>query len=251
MTCIKLFAGLGNQLFQYSYGLYLQEKGEHVKYIIQENSSSIYKVFNIENTQLIYSKHRILLQGTKLFFKLIGANYCTGFYQERKYCDTGINILRESFKKLDQYIKSLEYQIIANTNSVAIHIRGGDYLEKDTLKEYGSICTKEYYLRAINAIKKPQFKTMKFFIFTNDIPYAKSLLDNHIPNHAIINNPTFSNDPGFDLFLMSKCKFHIISNSTFAWWGASLASSLGKIGPSRWTNTYNGSELFDESWIRI
>ena len=43
-----------------------------------------------------------------------------------------------------------------------------------------------------------------------------------------------NNDADFDMCLMSKCKYHIIANSSFSWWGAWLADSEKVIAPKNW-----------------
>jgi hypothetical protein len=59
------------------------------------------------------------------------------------------------------------------------------------------------------------------------------------------------------MYTMSLCKYNIICNSTFSWWGAYL--NLNKNKKIITTNNWFGSEyhgldistLFPENWIRI
>ena len=44
---IKLFAGLGNQLFQYAYGQYLVQQGYTVRYILNRSSFDLLSVFTL------------------------------------------------------------------------------------------------------------------------------------------------------------------------------------------------------------
>ena len=42
------------------------------------------------------------------------------------------------------------------------------------------------------------------------------------------------NSTDCDLCLMSLCKYHIIANSSYSWWGAWLAKSERVIAPKNW-----------------
>jgi len=57
------------------------------------------------------------------------------------------------------------------------------------------------------------------------------------------------------LLLMSRCRHHIIANSSFSWWGAWLDPRPDKIvcAPEHWfaDKLINTSDLIPEGWIRF
>lgn len=259
---IKLFAGLGNQLFQYTYGQYLKTQGHSVLFLQQPSNNDFSHVFCTDKTTLnsctyIRTKNKKLLFLYKVLYKFILHNYYAGFYQKKKYPNELLPQLPKilSFLHKDAYLKTKEYKIVSSCQSVSLHIRGGDYLQE---AYYKNICTQEYYKNAIHYILKNVPK-VHFFIFTNDVKYAQSIvsnIDNSIfKDSTFIANEEFKNDSGFDLFLMSQCTHNIIANSTYSWWGAFLNSNTNKIVtcPVKWTN--KEIDVIDnfglKDWIRI
>lgn len=270
---IKLFAGLGNQLFQYVYGLYLEHEGYDVRYILNRSKSDLLSVFHVDDLHrsLICaprgsSKTAVLLI-KKIIAKFVIKDYRTGFYQQAFYSDCfkqeplrklGLSFLREA-----EYMHTPEYTDIHACNAVSLHIRGGDYLREQT---YAGICTAGYYENAVRYIKG-HIPDPVFFIFTNDKQYAQNilqgLLKTDLKSARFIFNSCFADDPGFDLFLMHICKHHIIANSTFSWWGAFLNDNPGKIvtAPEKWKFFESALETHDpprsadgiipDNWIRI
>ena len=61
---------------------------------------------------------------------------------------------------------------IKRTNSVAVHVRRGDYLNKNNKKVYGGICTIVYYEKAIQKILD-LIDSPTFFIFSNEIEWVE------------------------------------------------------------------------------
>ena len=155
-TYIKLFAGLGNQIFQYIYGLYNELNKKKVIYILSKSKNDITEIFDLKDIKIFAPQGklknlRLLLK--KIWAKYIIRSYETGFYQEVRFVDyvnEKVDISKVlKFKNIEKYNKTKVYESIKkNDNSISIHIRGGDYLTaQDT---YGGICTAEYYKKAID-----------------------------------------------------------------------------------------------------
>jgi hypothetical protein len=136
-------------------------------------------------------------------------------------------------------------------NSVSIHIRRGDYLNKENIGMFGNVCTKEYFRKAIESIML-KVSNPHFFIFSNDFEWVMENIeiDNSICTYVNYNNGESS---WKDMYLMSLCKHNIISNSTFSWWGAWLNKNENKIiiSPSRFLNNDVVSAVYSKDWIKI
>ena len=88
-------------------------------------------------------------------------------------------------------------------------------------------------------------------IFSDDIDWCKK----HFKGKHFYFSENES--PSVDLYLQSFCRHHIISNSTFAWWGAWLDSSPDKrvICPESWFEIlYRANDikdLYPEEWSKL
>lgn len=204
-------------------------------------------------SELIYS--RIVTERNYLK-KLLKFNmrkdyYFEGYWQGEKYIGkNAVEILKTfSFsKKISSDIVAIREKI-NNTNSVAIHVRRGDYVTNPQVRKVFKPCGEDYYKRSIKYLNI-KIKSPVYFIFSDDISWVE--------NHIKTNRPTFyinNNKPWEDMFLMSQCKHNIIANSSFSWWSAWLNQNKNKtvIAPVNWTSKSKSKELkiLPYGWITI
>lgn len=188
--------------------------------------------------------------------------YLTGYFQSERYFKDIEERVREAFTfqpvifdKLseDRKEKVLFYQNqIDNNLSVSMHIRRGDYLT--TGEVFGGNCTDDYYKRGIVLIRE-KYPEAKFFVFSNDDEWTRTWIQEVFPedNSFIVVEGALEEEGYLDLYLMSRCKHHILANSSFSWWGAYLNPSRDKtvIAPARWFNNQDCRDIYTPEMIRI
>lgn len=147
---------------------------------------------------------------------------------------------------------------LGNKPTVSIHIRRGDY----TLPQNQplNIIDREYYIKALTQNFLPTTDYI-FLVFSNDIEYAKTQLEGdniYFVEPKGIDSYSYTSSEKDDLVLLSLCNHHIITNSSYSWWGAYLSKSLNKkiICPTNWlvknheSSWINGNH-FPSNWINI
>lgn len=289
MDIVLIFNGLGNQMSQYSFFIKKKSISSSTIFITygnDHNGFELDKVFDIKYKKTILKKilfiiFRILYFAqyhlifkpiggifSLLNFKIIseaynydfdkefllpkkGINfYLGGWHHENYFISEKAQISNDFLFKTPKDSKSLDFiEKIKSTNSIAVHIRRGDYLSEANFKLFGEVCNKDYFEKAINIILK-KVSVPHFFIFSNDI--------NWCINNLAIDNVSFvdynvGDDSWTDMYLMSICKHNIIANSTFSWWAAWLNKNPNKIivCPKRFLNSDIESQLYPNSWIKI
>lgn len=136
----------------------------------------------------------------------------------------------------------------------SIHVRRGDYLK---YPDKHPVVTEDYLDQAI-AYMVHNVGINRFMVFSDDIEYCQQLMPAFSANGSTFIYAMNGADTE-DLVRMSECRHHIISNSTFSWWGAWLNQNQDKvvISPSKdnWFGPGNvhldTSDLIPESWIQI
>ena len=292
---VQLQGGLGNQLFQYAtaralanhYGAtleldtawfaanypdvtkrdvgvtHLQIEAEIVcqsplrirprrlKRIIQEWLPATYYIL-AETSPYIFSR-----KITKLSHRSKQNLYLLGYWQSYKYFS---NIREELVKQIKPKAPLTEvYQnflsLIKSNTSGMVHIRRGDYVHLPAASKVHGFLGLDYYSQGMTIFLE-QNSTIQFFVFSDDITWAR----NHLPFQeriTFIEVAPELESATQELFLMSQCQFHLIANSSMSWWGAWLAHKEGSLDkvicPARWTNDHdmNWDDLLPQNWNRI
>jgi len=172
--------------------------------------------------------------------------YLDGSWQNEKYFIEIADIIRAEFA-LNENLDIEEADWLKNiqeNNSVAVHIRRGDYVSLNL----DSICNLNYYHAAME-IMKEKIGDLQFFIFSDDPKWAADNFKDMSMN--IVSSDEYRS-PCVDLYLMSQCKHQIIANSSYSWWAAWLNNNKNKIiiAPKKWTLNKDESPALN-SWLKL
>lgn len=174
-----------------------------------------------------------------------------GYWQTEKYFKHVVDILHRdfTFSYGEEKLQKWKERLLTDNNSVAIHIRRGDYLENANI--FGNLSESMYYKKAIDFIKT-KISHPNYIFFSNDIPWVK---DNYFFENAVyIEKNMFDNyQSWYDMCLMSCCTHNIIANSSFSWWGSWLSDKNKKIviAPREWIIGKKTSDIWCDNWVLI
>lgn len=289
MICVRLEGGLGNQLFQYAAGRALARR--HNTDLILDTSalqrtgnkytrreldvtrfrinSRISKPGEFRRISLLrrlpaisnwLSQWHLYVEDSLLFNpafnNLPDTTYLSGYWQSFRYFSEIAGDIYADLQPIEELSEQSKYieQKIESSESVAIHVRRGDYVSlKSAANMHGALAA-SYYTETIghicNALVKPHF-----FVFSDDPDWCKANLQ--LPSESTV---YISHNIGpaawQDLRLMSRCRHNIIANSSFSWWGAWLADQLHGtknrfvFAPHRWFigQTHETKDRFPNHW---
>lgn len=267
MIIVKIWGGIGNQLFQYVFGQYLRFRyDQEVWYddnsyqttdklrkreldaldadIQYNNSCTFSKYRGVKNRVLRYTfqllpMNHYISEGDKLpeTFKKGHVYFFQGYWQDIEYyhwLKKNVSGFCIKSKEIPSELLSLFQEIEAGNNTLSVHVRRGDYFLPKNINTYG-VCDVSYFESALANVKK-ELPNSKTYVFTDDPDWVK----NNLPlDESVILIPNYPVSQFAYIELMSLCKNHIVSNSSFSWWGAVLNEQPNAIvvAPSKWTLT--------------
>ena len=181
-------------------------------------------------------------------------SYLIGNWQSEKYFKSIEAVIREDlkFKPLLSFINKKIIDDMSKSDSIAIHVRRGDYAKSKKALNIHGLCSIQYYEFAILMMIE-KLKNPKFFIFSDDIEWVKANLNIKYP-HVFISHNT-GNASFNDMRLMASCQHNIIANSSFSWWGAWLNPNQKKIviAPAKWfaNPLWVNNDIIPSEWHSI
>lgn len=224
---------LGNQIFQYALLYSIHSNKGYDIHLPLNYDCQFWKCFDVTNPKLhLFNKSNPYTICTekngscnfdeRLLNQPDNTVFC-GYFQSYKYFDEykeGLikslvfkdNIINEGNAELNKY----------GENLIGLHIRRGDYLEREDL--WGNLIKCNYFENATKDIDTNE----TVLVFTDDNNFAKDYFSNK-KNFKIIEK-----DEYVSLYMLTKCKKHIISNSSFAWMGAYLSGVENITYPDPW-----------------
>jgi hypothetical protein len=165
-----------------------------------------------------------------LDFKVKNKLYLFGYFQSEKYFIENKKIIVSELcpsapnKKIFLDMKKK----ILSSNSVAIGLRFYETYSPDILSKLGGVTPIDFYKKAIDVIYK-NLENPTFFIFSTKNVNVEKFLSNFEEikkyNYHIITGDNGFEDAKDNLWLMSHCTNHIISNSTLYWWAAYFSTA--------------------------
>ena len=277
MIAVRITGGLGNQMFQYAFARALRAQQKEVvlhwhgqRRWEQHNGWELDEVFDRPLSANIRTANSSPLLNARAWFMRktarrrqssdigydpsfleVETGYLDGYWQTEMYFKSIENTLRDDFrfKPLagQKNIKLAER--IASGSCTSVHVRRGDYLKIPGL---GEVCTPDYYRNALGKLEEIDPGTT-LIVFSDDIPFCQDLFPG---NKAVFVDWNRGSDSWMDMALMSRCRHHIIANSSFSWWGAWLDASPDKmvIAPVKWFSEdapVTNPDIYPDPWIRV
>lgn len=287
--CVRLQGGLGNQIFQYVFAKCLSEEFggpvwldvRHLSILQPPRRFQLPQIFDDSEQMLLVDDSCLTLPLRSLVIarwvqspriaRLIGGRsvvveghgpsqdglpysgvYWVGYWQSKKYVDSVRSELMRHLMPMSGEVHerfSASYPVEL-ADAVALHVRRGDYVTNLRANQHHGVTPVEYFDTARSYLKNI-LGHLNVLVFSDDIEWAKA---NLMPSgDRLFFVESFSDVD--ELMAMQMCGHHVISNSSFSWWGACLRSSDHgiRIAPKQWyaNDLVREPDLFDETWVRL
>jgi hypothetical protein len=281
---VRLFGGLGNQLFQCFAGMDLSLKtGSRLKmdarwieasYSQSESDVRDFKflkevaiINSIESGEMNFKLERLKTKiaeksqvAANLFALYVPNNpgfieflnfrpgvELRGYFQTYRYFEN----VNKNHNVWDWSLKTESRLYLENRREldsapfIAIHVRGGDYFNKTNI--YHKL-EKEYYFESLEYLRG-RLGDIRVLVFSDDAEYARYLLNSDAGFEFLNQDGLRASEA---MILMSSAKGVITANSTFSYWAAMINAGNQICAPKFWyANAEADENLYPPHWNLI
>jgi hypothetical protein len=185
-----------------------------------------------------------------------------GYFQSYKYFQEHFQLICKILEIQKQKKQVVEKSGISKevlNKTISMHFRLGDYKQHTHVHP---IMPAKYYLDSLTYIQSlypEDFFQVLYFCEDADVQTVEELIikecKKQFTKYEFIKASNILED-WEQMILMSECKYNIIANSSFSWWGAYFNINKDKIVcyPSFWfqpTANINTSDLCPPTWTKI
>lgn len=209
--------------------LRLREQGTSIPQQLLDNGMNLTMIaesctgYRFDGNVIEVHPRRINEEILNMFVNARGNIYYFGYFVNMVYVNQMLKTLREELRfpvireTMETDTVNARYQeLIHLTDSVAVHIRRGDFLN------CGRAFPLEQYAKGIKKFEE-RGKEYTYFIFSDDMEYCKENRDklglDSVKGEYVFVEGNYGNGNNYvDMQLMSQCKNMLISNSSFGCW---------------------------------
>lgn len=247
MFIVNLLGRLGNQMFEYAFAKMVSKKTKSLFIFDNPNLFLLPYYFRINEFPVLYNSIPLLRiwfrkwiqslrKSKKLDYtdcncyyesvKIQDKTYYEGYFQSLRYFQGNEDNFKKIFLLRKTHLNKFQKiygETFKENKTIVLHVRRTDYIQFGKVLNFSNhdvSLPMSYYNECLNQIS--DLDRYKLYVIGDDRDF---LIDN-FSNRNNVEIP--QNEMIIDLQLMMNADVVIISNSTFAWWGAFLNSKQNK-----------------------
>lgn len=248
---IPLVGGLGNQLFQLSFGLYLHKfwgtKVNYTDFLLKYSPSGITTRRSLAINSLLEQKELTKFTEAKYLILETANRVINGIITDEEPLDSIIpikltnrtRVARGYFQKymfpdfvsaeiIARLSQSSEFNISKNQRPeerICVHMRYGDYESNPQTRKFHGLTTVKYYVQQVQKLSK-EFGVQKVLLVSDAADRALLEFSELLSNEDIELSLSSSASDQSDLSEIANSSIVVTSNSSFSWWGAWFANTI-------------------------
>ena len=265
-TYIELSGGLGNQLFQIAFSIYLRDRLKHqvlidVDRLSKEQLSEIQpflEYLGLTETRISFYCHKFpgwrkvfnissILRGRLVLRRLEDSEDSLFDFKSSKH-----NLIYQGYAQNKDFAYILKDKLIeylgdydqSNSKKIIVHIRRGDMESNPKAKQYHGLISLDWLLaNSIRARQITSDDSNSTILIHSDSEEAGAEFAEKVSNSCFVDS---KNMKSFDVLRMMRgAQAYVLSNSTLGWWAAFLSMPQQVFAPLHWF------AHFDHPMIRI